>query len=222
LSRSEPLLSTRERLRLVAVCAGGLFWLALFSACQKDMYDQPRYDPLEPSEIFADGKSARHPPKGTLARDDARADRAYWSGVDPAGGFVTEPPTGAGRDQIERGKERFGVHCTPCHGITGDGNGMIVQRGFKRAASFHTDRLRSQPVGYFVDVMTNGFGVMPSYSDRLVPADRWAIAVYIQVLQLSQNVSLADLPPEDVAKVESAPPPPPPPLPAAAPFQEVR
>ena len=217
MSKSEPMFSRRERIRLYTTGAAGLLWLALFSACRQDMYDQPRYDPLEPSQIFADRTSARHPPKGTVPRGDPRADRAFWSGVDQAGAFVTEPVTSVSREQLERGRERYGVYCTPCHGFTGDGNGMIVQRGFKRPASFHTDRLRAQPIGYFVDVMTNGFGVMPSYADRTPASDRWAIAMYIGALQLSQSASVADLPPEDAAQVTAAHP-----APEAAPFEEAR
>ncbi len=193
-----------ERLRLLAAAGGGLFWLGLFSACRQDMYDQPRYEPLEGSDLFPDRTSARHPPRGTIARGDARADTALWSGVDPAGGFAAEAPVTLGRAELLRGRERFGIYCSPCHGITGDGGGMIVQRGFKRPQSFHTDRLREQPMGYFVDVITNGFGVMPSYADRVAPADRWAIAAYVGALQLSQSAGYADLPPEDAAEVTAA------------------
>ena len=106
------------------------------------------------------------------------------------------------RELLERGRERFGIFCSPCHGMVGDGSGMIVQRGFKRPQSFHSDRLRGERIGYFVDVITNGFGVMPSYAAQVPPEDRWAIAAYVGVLQLSQSVRVADLPREDAEQVE--------------------
>jgi mono/diheme cytochrome c family protein len=177
---------------------------AALVGCRQDMYDQPRYEPLEPSDLFPDRTSARHPPQGTIPRGDPRVDRPFWSGIDLAGGFVTEPSIRLDRDTLFRGRERYEIYCVPCHGFSGDGNGMIVQRGFKRPSSFHTDRLRAQPIGYFVDVMTNGFGVMPGYADRVPPADRWAIAAYLQALQLSRSASFADLSPEDAARVEEA------------------
>ncbi len=102
---------------------------------------------------------------------------------------------------LARGRERYGIYCTPCHGQVGDGRGMIVLRGFKPPPTFHQDRLRGQPPGYFVDVITNGFGVMPSYAHVVAPADRWAIAAYVGALQLSQNARIQDLPPEDAAQV---------------------
>lgn len=187
------------------------------------MYDQPKYEPLEPSRLFPDGTSAQKPPEGTIARFDPRVSSAFWSGIDPAGGFVTGAGVRVSREMVLRGRERYEVFCAPCHGFTGDGGGMIVQRGFKRPPSFHTDRLRAQPIGYFVDVMTSGFGVMPTYADQMPPGDRWAVAAYVQALQLSQSASLADLPPEDAAAVRQAPPEPPPAAPEQpGPFEEVR
>jgi len=178
--------------------------LPLLAGCNKQsqMTDQPRYDPLESSKLFRDGTSAREPPKGTVPRGDARLDRAFYSGVDAAGGFVTSPPVRASRELLLRGQARYAAYCTPCHGLVGDGSGMIVLRGYKRPPSFHIDRLRSQPAGYYVDVITNGFGTMPAYADKVSPADRWAITAYIGALQLSQGASAAELPPDDGAKLE--------------------
>jgi mono/diheme cytochrome c family protein len=213
LSRRDAAPSLCGRLRFAGAFAGGLLWLAVFAACRQDMYDQPKYEPFEASRVFPDGAAARRPPNGTVTRGDPRVDSAFWSGVDQAGGFVTEPRVSAGRGLVLRGRERFEVFCAPCHGFSGDGNGMIVQRGFKRPPSFHGDALRARPVGYFVDVITHGFGVMPAYADRVPPGDRWAIAAYVQALQLSQSASLAELPPEDAARVAGSPTGP-------APFEE--
>lgn len=168
------------------------------------MIDQPRYEPLEASDFFEDGAASRSPVPGTVPRGDRRGDKAFVSGVLPEGGFVTMSPLPINVDLLQRGRQRFNIFCSPCHSRTGDGQGMIVLRGFKQPASFHTDRLRAQPVGYFVDVITNGFGVMPSYASQVPPDDRWAIAAYIGALQLSQYARVADLPSEDVARVEAA------------------
>lgn len=188
--------------RRLAAAGLGLCSLALLPACRQDMYDQPRYKDLAASRLFPDGKVARDLPDGAVPRGDPRLDPVLWSGVTPSGGFASTPPMPVTRELLERGRERFGIHCVPCHGFAGRGNGMIVQRGYRPPPSFHIDRLREQPLGYFVDVMTHGFGVMPAYGDRIAAGDRWAIAAYVRALQISQSVRLADLPPEDAAKVE--------------------
>src|SRR5205823_15043450 len=103
----------------------------------------------------------------------------------------------------ERGRQRFEINCSPCHGRTGQGNGMIVQRGFPAPPSYHIDRLRQAPVGHFYDVITQGYGIMYSYAERVAPADRWAIAAYIRALQLSQHATLADLSPNERAQLEA-------------------
>lgn len=177
--------------------------LAMMAAgCRQDMFDQPKHEALEGSDFFDDGSAQRQPPEGTVSRTDRRGDTVFYSGVDPAGGFVATSPMPIRRELLERGRERFGIFCSPCHGMVGDGSGMIVQRGFKRPQSFHSDRLRGERIGYFVDVITNGFGVMPSYAAQVPPEDRWAIAAYIGVLQLSQSVRVAELPREDAQKIE--------------------
>jgi len=177
--------------------------LPLLAACRQDMYDQPRLEPLERSDFFADRLSARQPPKGTVLRGDPRLDRAFHSGIDASGGFVAQSPVALRREVLRRGQERFATFCSPCHSLVGDGNGMIVQRGYKRPPSFHIDRLRAQPLGYFVDVITNGFGVMPAYARQVPAADRWAIAGYVRALQLSQSAAVTELPGEDMEKVEA-------------------
>jgi mono/diheme cytochrome c family protein len=165
----------------------------LTSACRIDMHVQPYYRPLSKSDFFADGRSARNPVDGTVARGDLREDSYLYTGKigNNPGDYMPFPVTA---DVLARGHERFNVYCTPCHGRVGDGNGFIPSRGLKRPPSYHIDRLRKAPVGYFFDVMTNGFGVMQDYSAQIAPRDRWAIVAYVRALQLSQNATSADVP----------------------------
>jgi mono/diheme cytochrome c family protein len=172
----------------------GLLALLFVSAgCRIDMHVQPYYRPLAKSDFYADSRSARLPVDGTVARGDLREDAYFYTGKIGAnpGDYMPYPVTA---DVLARGHERFNIYCTPCHGRVGDGNGFIPSRGFRRPPSYHIDRLRKVPLGYFFDVMTNGFGVMPDYSAQVSPRDRWAIAAYIRALQLSQNATSADLP----------------------------
>ena len=181
-----------------------LLWV-LMVACRQDMHDQPRYKPLAATNYFGDGRSARPPVEGTVARSELRIDKARYTGkVD--GKDVDTFPFAITRADVLRGQQRFNIYCSPCHSRLGDGNGMVVRRGFRPAANYHSDKLRNAPVGHFFDVMTNGFGAMPSYASRVHPDDRWRIAAYIRVLQLSQNATLADAPPEDRRTLEAAPP----------------
>ena len=168
--------------------------LAFFSVgCRRDMQDQPKYIPLRPSDFFADGRSARPIPEGTVARGELRADKVFFTGKS-GDQFVDHLPFPVTRKVLERGEERFNIYCSPCHGRLGNGLGMIVRRGLKRPPSYHIDRLRLIPVGYFYDVMTNGFGAMQDYAAQIAPRDRWAIAAYIRVLQYSQLASINDVP----------------------------
>jgi len=157
------------------------------------MNDEPRYKPLAESDFFADGQSARPRVDGTIARGHLRLDQAFYTGRSN-GAFVSTPPVPVTRDLLARGRERFDIFCSPCHGRLGDGDGVVVERGFRSPPSYHIDRLRTAPVGHFFDVMTNGFGAMASYASRVQPADRWAIAAYIRALQLSQHAALSDAP----------------------------
>lgn len=140
------------------------------AACGQNMVQQARYDDYEPSALFADGKTMQAPPEGTVARDTAKRNAR---GARP-------PMTLA---LVERGRERYGIYCSVCHGARGDGDGIVPDRGFPRPPSYHSARLRAAPDAHFVDVIGNGYGVMYSYADRVDPADRWAIAAYIRALQ---------------------------------------
>jgi mono/diheme cytochrome c family protein len=168
----------------------------LVSACRQDMHDQPKYKPLRPSRFFSDGQSARQPVEGVVPYSVG----AVSPMTDES--KATTLPFAATEQVMDRGQERFNIYCAPCHGALGYGNGMIVQRGFRAPPSYHIDRLRQAPVGHFYDVMTNGFGAMPSYADKVAPHDRWAVAAYVRALQLSQHATLADVPPEDRDKVK--------------------
>lgn len=176
--------------------------LLALAACRQDMHDQPKGEALEFSAFFADGRSARPLPEGTVARGRLDLDAHLHTGkIDgqPAESFPFEVT----RERLARGAERFEIFCAPCHGSAGTGEGMIVQRGLKRPTSFHDPRLRAAPPGYFFDVITNGFGAMYDYSDRIVPEDRWAIVAYVRALQLSQNATLNDVPADERARLEA-------------------
>jgi mono/diheme cytochrome c family protein len=174
--------------------AGSLAICVLFTAaCRQDMHDQPRYEPLEGSAFFQDGRSARPFVDGTVARGHLRTDEHFYTGK-VNGELVATFPFPITKEILQRGQERYNIFCSPCHGRVGNGDGMIVQRGFRQPPSFHIDRLRQIAVGHFFEVMTNGFGAMYSYADRIAPRDRWAIVAYIRALQLSQNATLDDVP----------------------------
>jgi mono/diheme cytochrome c family protein len=157
------------------------------------MHDQPKYRPLRGSELFADKRSARPLVEGTVARGTLREDAAFYTGK-TADGFVAEIPVKVTAELLARGQSQYQVFCSPCHGRTGRGDGMVVQRGFKRPSSYHVDRLREVPIGYFYDVITIGFGAMADYAAQVPPGDRWAIAAYVRTLQLSQYAPVAEVP----------------------------
>lgn len=191
--------SAFARARTLA-CLGAV--AMLLSGCRLDMHIQPKYLPYEPSEFFPDGRSERQPVPGTIARGQLRLDELLFTGKE--NGVVSNRfPFPITRADLERGRERFNVYCTPCHDYTGSGNGMIVQRGFPHPPSYHIPRLREAPVGHFFEVMTNGFGAMYSYAARVEPEDRWRIAAYIRVLQLSENATLQDVPEAERQKLTS-------------------
>ena len=167
------------------------------------MHNQPRYKPLATADFFGDGRSARPPIEGTVARGQLRIDKVLYTGKEN-GHDVTEFPFPITKADLLRGQARFNIYCSPCHSRLGDGNGMVVRRGFRQAASYHTEKLIKAPVGHFFDVMTNGFGAMPSYASRVDPVDRWRIAAYIRVLQLSQNATIADVPTDQREALEKA------------------
>jgi cytochrome c len=160
------------------------------------MHDQPRIEAFEENAFFADGVGSRPIPAGTVARGHLREDTHLYEGIDAEGNVVDALPTSLAMtpEFLWRGKERFEIYCSVCHGSTGAGDGMIVRRGFKQPPPLWEDRLVALPLGYFYDVMTNGFGVMSSYASQVPVVDRWAIAAYIRALQFSQGSDLAALP----------------------------
>ena len=189
-------------LRHLLLFMGSLAGFVATAGCRQDMHNQPRYKPLAASDFFGDGRSARPAVEGTVARGHLRIDKARYMGKED-GADVTLFPFPITRVDLLRGQERFNIYCSPCHSRIGDGNGMVVRRGFRQAASYHTDKLIKAPVGHFFDVMTNGFGAMPSYASRVEPDDRWRIAAYIRVLQLSENATIEDVPTDQRAALEN-------------------
>ncbi len=181
---------------------------ASLAGCNQDMADQPKDKPYRASQVFPDGTIMRPPVPGTVARPVEQAAAGYAAPAVPAGRTVRSaaPPMPAVMDTalLERGRDRFAIFCAPCHGGTGDGRGMIVERGFPAPPSFHIARLRKAPARHFYDVITNGYGNMYAYDARVEPADRWAIAAYIRALQASQNFPARDLPPDEQAKLDAA------------------
>ncbi len=164
------------------------------AGCRLDMHVQPRYNPLAKSDFFPDQRAARPLVEGTVAQGELRSDTYFYTGKigNNPGEFMPFPVT---KQVLERGRDRFNIYCAPCHSRVGDGNGFIPTRGFaRRPPSYHIDRLQKAPLGYFYDVMTNGFGIMLDYSAQISPHDRWCIAAYIRALQLSQNATMADIP----------------------------
>jgi mono/diheme cytochrome c family protein len=192
-----------------------LIGVCLFAgACRRDMQDQPKMKPYRGTSFFGDGLSMRQPIPGTVPRGFMRTDKALFTGKKDTAGTgsatpasspqaggtgqqannanaypddVTEFPFPITKETVERGRQRYEIFCSVCHGLTGHGDGMIVRRGFRRAASYHEDRLRQAPVGHFFDVITNGWGAMPSYASQIPVQDRWAIISYVRALQLSQQ-----------------------------------
>jgi mono/diheme cytochrome c family protein len=176
-------------------------FLALSTGCRQDMHDAPRYDPLEASAVLPGGASAQPLVEGTVARGFLHEDEHLYAGK-VGGKFAESFPFPITEADLNRGEQRFNVYCAPCHGRTGEGNGMVVQRGLKQAASYHVERLRQMPPGYFFDVMTNGFGIMPDYRMQISPEDRWRIVAYVRTLQLSHHATTADVPPDAMPQLQ--------------------
>jgi len=173
-----------------------VFVILASAACRQDMHDQPKYIPLRESTFFADSRSARPLVEGTVARGHLRDDELTYTGK-VNGQDATVFPSPVDATVMTRGRERFDIYCAPCHGRTGQGDGMVVLRGYRRPPSFHQDRLRGAPVGHFFDVITNGFGAMPDYATQIRADDRWAIIAYVRALQLSEHAALTDVPPSE-------------------------
>lgn len=166
------------------------------------MARQPSYKPLEPSDFFADGRSARPLPEGTIARGHLPEDAIFLTGRSGKD-FAASLPVPVSRELLERGKGRYEIFCAPCHDRIGSGEGMVVRRGYPKPPSFHIDRLRAAQPGYVFDVITRGFGRMPDYASQVPPKDRWAIVAYLRALQLSQNATVRDVPPGDLGRLET-------------------
>jgi len=179
-----------KRARSLAGVAAALFMIAGCDHLHQDMGNQPKNKPLSPSDFFADGRSIRTPVENTVSRSSMDNDQLMVTKDS------TNFPMPINDALLERGQERFRIFCSPCHGIQGDGNGMIVIRGMKRPPTYHQDRLRQAPNGYIYDVITNGFGQMYNYAAQVPPRDRWAIVAYVRALQLSRSVKASELSPE--------------------------
>jgi mono/diheme cytochrome c family protein len=204
-----PKLRCRSAIAVVALSVA-------LAACRQDMHDAPRYEPFEASTFFTDGRASRTLVPNTIARGQLREDEHLYTGK-VGGQLVTEFPMPVTAEVMARGRERFNVFCAPCHSRTGEGTGMIVQRGFRQPPSYYEERLVNAPVGYLFDVMTNGFGAMQDYSAQVPVADRWAIAAYIRALQFSRRGTTNDVPADRREELERSPvTPPPPPPPAGA------
>ncbi|HET9399424.1 MAG TPA: cytochrome c [Candidatus Acidoferrales bacterium] len=189
-------------LRLRSILIAAFCGMLLATGCRQDMQVQPRYNPYDASHFFDDGRSVRQPVPGTVARGHLHLDELLYTGK-INGKEADVFPFPITRTDLNRGRERYDIYCSPCHDYTGSGRGMIVLRGFPQPPSFHMDRLRQAPAGHFVDVITNGLGVMYPYGDRVSPEDRWRIAAYIRALQLSQQGSTSDVPESARAQLQS-------------------
>ena len=199
--REEAARAGRRRWQMAACLAA----LALMlSGCRLDMHIQPKYLPDWPTKFFADGRSDRPAVPGTVARSELRIDELMYSGTEN-GVLSNRFPFPITRADLQRGRERYNIYCSPCHDYSGTGHGMIVQRGFPEPPSYMISRLRQAPVGHFFQVITNGIGAMYSYSARVTPADRWRIAAYIRVLQMSQNAKIQDVPDSERQELMQSP-----------------
>lgn len=184
----------------VAGCfAAGL----LMAGCRQDMHDQPKYKPFAKSDFFADQRSARPLVEGTIARGHLREDAVLYTGK-AAGKPADAFPFAVTAAVMARGHERFDIFCSPCHGRTGAGDGMIVRRGYRKPPTFHQDRLRQAAPGYVFDVITSGFGAMPDYAQQIPVEDRWAIVAYVKALQRSQHATIDSVPAGARAALETA------------------
>jgi mono/diheme cytochrome c family protein len=172
---------------------GALAAIWLVAGCRQDMQDQPKIIPQRESNFFADGRSARPQVLNTVARGQLHEDQYFYTGL-VNGKEQDAMPFPATLAVLKRGEERYNIYCTPCHSRVGNGQGMIVERGYKPAGNYHDAKRLAEPLSHFFYVMTNGYGAMPDYSAQLTPTDRWAVAAYIRALQLSQNAKESDVP----------------------------
>lgn len=177
------------------------FCLGVTASCRLDMRDQPRYEPLEESAFFRDKASARPRVADTVARGQLHLDEQLYTGRVNGQTAETFPFT-VTLAVLTRGQERYDIFCTPCHGLVGDGKGVVTEYGMRTPTSFHDPDLRAEPPGYYFTIITNGTRIMPSYAARIHPADRWAIVAYIRALQLSQGADATQLPADELPKLD--------------------
>lgn len=192
------------------LCSSFLLVAFLTAACNSSgslqiMGEQPRYDPYQASNFYANGMSARPVVSDTVTFMQPLTNTLLYQGT-VNGALATTFPFAITDAVMERGQQRYNIYCAPCHGALGDGQGVVAQRGFCCPANFHTDTLRAAPVGHFFDVMTNGFGRMPSYGELIPARDRWAIIAYVRALQLSQHATLDDVPSDQKNKLGNTTP----------------
>ena len=181
--------------------AGHLLLLLALLGCRSEMHNQPKYEALEQSDFFADEASARPLALGTIPRGFLRTNAAFYEGLSGSN-LVTRLPLPLTRELLEVGRERYHIYCSVCHGFTGAGDGMIVNRGFPSPPSLHLDQLREAPLGHFYRVITYGYGVMFPYATRVEPADRWAIVAYLRTLQFAHAVQITNLPARVRAEIQ--------------------
>lgn len=179
---------------IVFFCAG----------CRQDMFEQPKFKPLDEDKFFTDGRSARPVPAGTFRFDQTDQGEAVEKGTQN-GVFLATIPLPVDEPLLKRGQQRFDIYCSPCHGRIGDGHGMIAKRGFEQPADLHGDRVRNAPPGYLYAVIAHGYGAMPDYDDQIAVRDRWAIVAYIRALEASRSATLADVPADRRAALENTP-----------------
>lgn len=196
-----------QHARRSAILASAATALIALVGCHRDMYDQPRLEPLEKNTFFDDGRSSRPLVEGVVEYGAMSPDSVFMSGK--VNGQATDelpPEVKLDAALLKRGEQRFNIFCSNCHGLSGDGDGMIVLRGYRKPPTYHSERLRGTPIGHFFDVATNGFGVMPSYASQIPVKDRWAIAAYIRALQLTQYAKLDDVPEAERKQLETQTP----------------
>jgi mono/diheme cytochrome c family protein len=191
-------------LKAATLLLAGLLASTVLCGCRRDMQDQPRFRPFRSTTFFEDGRSARPQVAGTVARGHLDEDELLYRGT--VGGKPAEVfPFPITEEILARGRQRFDIFCAPCHGRVGDGDGTVVERGMRRPASFHAERLHDAPPGYYFDAITRGFGAMFDLSDRIPAEDRWAIVAYVRALQRSQDAKIDDAPESEREKLRRTP-----------------
>ena len=197
-------MSSRSAAALLAVA------IPLPGGCRQDMHDQAKYEPLEASPLFADGAASRTPVEGTVARGMLREDTRLYRGMEPDGSFVVEIPVPVTGELVARGRERFDIFCSPCHGLAGHGDGIVSARaeasfqgGWVPPLSLHDEPALGREPGHLFNTITNGIRTMPAYRSQIPAADRWAIVAYVRALQRSQRASSADVPADRRSELSS-------------------